>query len=72
MLPSKTCWSTEVAVWELGRFISAPELGDGCTVHPLSTRIAKTFFLQEITHGRHPERGISRSIFWILAQGRTC
>jgi len=47
VLPSRTCWSTEVAVWKLG---SSPtsELSVECTVHPQPTRFENFFFVHEI------------------------
>ena len=70
MLPSRTCWSTEVAVWELG-ILSLSELSDGCTVHPQSVPFAKTFFLQEITQpaNRNEQLLVNTVDF---GTGRTC
>jgi len=47
MLPSRTCWSTEAAVWN---WDLAPHLGlsDACTVHPQPTRFENFLFMHEI------------------------
>ncbi len=70
VLPSRTCWSTEVAVWEMGQ---APHLN--LAMHaPYIRSPSPSQKLFSCKKSRSPPFGTSDSpsTAWILAQGRTC